>query len=439
MTRPPASPPPAGGRARLRADASALARRTGWGYFPVAFVGRLPFAMMIVGVLTLVVSYRGSVADGGLVAAAAGIGTAMSGTLVGSVADRVGQRGVLLASGAISVLAASALLWATSSGSPIVALAAIAVVLGGSTPQVAPFSRSRLVVVVRSAVAGLRRERGLSYVMSYESVMDEVSFVLGPVLVGLLTALIHPWAPLAASILLTVTIVVAFALHPTSRVNARSPGPQLSSRPHATPRRAAAPRSVFSGRILLLVAAMLMVGGVFGSILTAVTAFMVERGVGAQAGIVYGAMSLGAIAVAIAVAALPSRFDLPLRWVVFGALSLAACVALALVGSIGGAVVALVFSGCGIGAVLVGLFSLGSIAAPEGRSTTVLTTLQSTLVVGQSLATAAGGAIVDASGSAAGYWVSVAFGAVLIVLGVIYRAAFGLSPSTVERSPIATP
>ena len=195
MTRPSASST-AGGRARLRADASALARRTGWGYFPIAFVGRLPFAMMIVGVLLLVVSERGSVADGGLVAASAGIGTALSGTLVGTIADRVGQRGVLLGSGAISVAAAAGLLWATGSGAPVVALAAIAIVLGGSTPQVAPFSRSRLVVVVRSAASGSRRERGLSYVMSYESVMDEASFVLGPVLVGLLTALIAPWAPL---------------------------------------------------------------------------------------------------------------------------------------------------------------------------------------------------------------------------------------------------
>ena len=33
---------------RLRADAQAFGRLTGWSYFPIAFAGRLPFAMMIV-------------------------------------------------------------------------------------------------------------------------------------------------------------------------------------------------------------------------------------------------------------------------------------------------------------------------------------------------------------------------------------------------------
>ena len=113
--------------------------------------------------------------------------------------------------------------------------------------------------------------------------------------------------------------------------------------------------------------------------------------------------------------------------------------ALALAGSIAAAVVALVISGCGIGAILVGLFSLGSRAAPEGRSTTVLTTLQSTLVVGQSLATAVGGAVVDSQGSAAGFWVAAVIVGALVVLGVVYRAAFGISSGTAERSPTATP
>ncbi len=52
-------------RRSILSDARRLATKVGWEYFPVAFVGRLPFAMMVVRVLTLVATLRGSVAEGG--------------------------------------------------------------------------------------------------------------------------------------------------------------------------------------------------------------------------------------------------------------------------------------------------------------------------------------------------------------------------------------
>jgi MFS family permease len=424
VTRSPARSDRAGGRVRLSAHAAAFGRATGWGYFPIAFAGRLPFAMMIVGILTVVVSERDSVAEAGLVAAAAGIGTASSGTFAGSLADRFGQRPVLLVTGAAGILAAGALLLAVYGGASVVALAIVAALLGASTPQVAPFSRSRLVGVARRPAFDTRRDRAISWVMSYESVMDEASFVLGPVLVGVLTAFIAPWAPLALSVLLTATAVVAFALHPTAA---------------ATPPATAGDRTagaVFTPQIVLLVVAMFLVGGVFGSTLTALTGFMRARGLEAESGIVYGAMSVGAIVIAIGVAAIPPRVGLPARWLGFGVLGLAGCAVLAVASTIPAAVAGLVLSGCGIGAVLVTLFSLGAQAAPEGRSTTVLTTLQSTLVVGQALVTAISGAIVEANGATAGFGTTVGIVAVLVVLAVVNRRAFGVR--TPARSSTAT-
>ena len=54
-----------------------LLREAGLAYFPVALMARLPFAMMVVGILTLVVSARGSLALGGLTSAMTGLGTAL--------------------------------------------------------------------------------------------------------------------------------------------------------------------------------------------------------------------------------------------------------------------------------------------------------------------------------------------------------------------------
>jgi MFS family permease len=257
--------------------------------------------------------------------------------------------------------------------------------------------------------------------MSYESIADEASFVLGPVLVGLLSALVNPAAPLVLSMLLTGTVVVAFALRADRRLPhapAASAGKRTAARPLSLPAVLLAPG------IPLLIAAMFLVGGVFGSTLTALTAFMRERGAVEQAGVVYGAMSIGAIAFALIVAVLPARFVLAARWPVFAVLGLAGCAALALGGDLVAVVPALALAGCGVGAVLVTLFSLGAAAAPHGRSTTVLTALQSTLVVGQAVVTALGGTLSERAGSGAGFAVAVGLAGGLAVLGLIALGRF---------------
>src|SRR5690554_3002569 len=121
---------------------NSLVREAGLPYFIIAFVARLPFAMMVVGVLTVVVSARGSLSLGGLTSAAVGIGTACFGPLLGAAADRFGQRAVLLllaiANGTTLIIFTVAVY--STSADVIVLLAAFGI--GATAPQVAPMSRS---------------------------------------------------------------------------------------------------------------------------------------------------------------------------------------------------------------------------------------------------------------------------------------------------------
>src|SRR5690625_3737828 len=77
----------------------------GRSYFPIAFIARMPFAMIVVGVLTLVVAGRGSLSLGGINSAMVGLGTALFGSFIGAAADRWGQRYVLLVVGLLNCLA----------------------------------------------------------------------------------------------------------------------------------------------------------------------------------------------------------------------------------------------------------------------------------------------------------------------------------------------
>lgn len=359
--------------------------------------------MMIVGVLTLVATVRGSVAEAGLAAAAAGLGTAAAGPASGVLADRFGQRRVLLVVAPVSIVAALGLLAVVQA--PIAAVLAVAAALGGTTPQVSPFSRSRLVGVAAAARSEATRWRAGSLVQSYESVMDELSFVIGPVIVGVLTGFVAPWAPLALSAVVTATFIVWFALHPT--VAAIGPAAERGD------------GSPWTARVMLLAVSMLLVGAVFGSVLTALAEFLRVRGLEEQTGLVYGAMSAGAIVVAIGAAALPRRWALGARWAAFAVIGAAGAIVLALSGSVPVLLTGLVLSGCGVGALLVVLFSLGASAAPAGRTTTVLTTLQSSLVVGQAIASAVVGGVAQAAGAATGFWITTCLVAGLLALAVL--------------------
>ncbi len=72
------------------APSPTLLSAVGLGYFPLAFLARLPYAMVVVGVLTLVVAGRESLSLGGLNSAMVGLGTAIFGSFIGAAADRWG-------------------------------------------------------------------------------------------------------------------------------------------------------------------------------------------------------------------------------------------------------------------------------------------------------------------------------------------------------------
>ncbi|MDP5185135.1 MFS transporter [Blastococcus sp. BMG 814] len=412
---------------RTRPTTSAVIRSAGLSYFPLAFVARLPFAMMTVGVLTLVVAERGSVTLGGLNSAVAGIGTAFAGPLLGAAADRLGQRRVLVPVGLLhgALLAAFPLVVASTAADA--AVLALSVLIGMSAPQIAPMSRTRLMAVIRRTVQRDRRERVLNGTMAYESAADEMVFIVGPFLVGLLAVAIAPWVAIAGAAALTLVFVTAFALHPTGRLQ---PGAQHSRTTQAPARELA------RFPLLTVVAGTLGVGLFFGATLTSLTGFLAaDDGSGDRAGLLYGVMGIGSAVLALGTAALPQRFSLRARWATFGSVLLAAALLYATARSVPALVVALAVLGCGIGPTLVTLYSVGALLSPAGRSATTMTMLNSAVVVGQALAAAVTGAVVDRLGVGT----ALAAPALAAALVVAAAAAYAVSQQRAATQPEPVP
>lgn len=388
-----------------------LLQLAGLPYFVIAFAARLPFAMMVVGVLTLVVSVRGSLALGGLTSAAVGVGTALCGPFLGAAADRFGQRPVLLC---LAIANGTALvvfsLVVHGPGEDALVLSA-AFAIGATAPQVAPMSRARLVMIIKERMPASRHARTVSGTMAYESAADEMVFVFGPFVVGVLASLVAPWMPLAVAALLTVVFVIAFALHPSGRSIAAE---------RAADGTAGSPASaLFRPALLVVVTGIFGVGLFFGAMLTSLTAFMDEQGAPEQAGLFYGVMGVGSAVLALGVAWFPARFTLRARWLVFAIILLLGTLLLPFADGPATMLLALAVIGVGIGPTLVTQYSFGAARSPAGRSATVMTMLGSGVIVGQALASALTGRVAESSGAGSALLLPVAAAGLVVVTALL--------------------
>jgi MFS family permease len=432
--QPPANPRPVTPVASSNAPTPQLGGRfarlpalAGKGFLPVGLFARLPLAMLTLGTLTLATSVTGSYAVGGAAAGAVGIGSAVGAPILGWLADRLGQRPVLLISAVLNVVAVLAVI-ATAYLLPGVhdvgaawGVIAAALAAGLSCPQVGPLARVRwMALTTESRRAGDNTD--LDVALSYESTADELTFVLGPALVGVLASLVAPWLPLALAAALTLTLVPAFAVHRTHT---------------AVPRRAAVGTSEGSGRagtragsrladlapVALPVLAMVCMGTFFGSTQAALSAFAAGFATSEAAGLLYAVMGISSAAAAISVAYWPAGFPVTARWVT-GAAAMAGLSALLFLPTDGwGRVLVLLALGLPVGPVMVTVFAIGGLVAPAGRLATVMTALASGIVAGTALGSSVGGQLAQEGGHQAAFLVSAAAAAALFVLGAAAAVA----------------
>lgn len=398
---------------RIRPDETAapkLLKIVGPSYFPIAFVARLPYAMVVIGVLTLVVAGRDSLSLGGINSAMVGLGTAIFGSFIGAAADRWGQRRVLLTIGLLNSIALIFMAWVVFSPLPdsVVLIAAFAI--GATAPQVAPMSRSRLVEIIMSKLSGPRQQKTLNSTMAYESAADEFVFVFGPFIVGLLATTLHPVAPIIGAVIMTLVFVTSFALHPTGRAHVST---------STQPRAQAPAKELFTFGVFVVVLSVFGIGLVFGSTLTALTSLTNDLGRPEEAGIIYGIMGIGSAILAITVALFSPRYALWARLLSFAPLMFIGSVIMASSTSMVTVVIALLLMGCAVGPTLVTLFSLAAERSPLGRSATVMSMAGSAIIVGQSVASAVNGILAEEAGTSAAMAVPMAASALVLVAGLL--------------------
>jgi MFS family permease len=377
--------------------------------------------MLTVGTLTLVTSNSGSYALGGTAAGAVGIGSALGAPVLGTLADRRGQRPVLLFAAALNTTAVVGLILAAavlgSEGNFAAGVLAAAFLSGASCPQVGPLARVRWMALASHGSATDNR-RDLDTALSYESTADEITFVLGPALVGILASLLAPWLPLVLAAAMTITLVPAFAVHRTHRAVpvTRRPAVPAGQRPAlATGQRTA--RRTLPAAVAVPVVAMVCMGTFFGSAQAALSSFAAHFASSEIAGLLYAVMGLSSAAAALSVAYWPQRFGLSWRWAVSAALMAALALLLLVPASLGSMVLVLLVLGVPVGPVMVTVFAVGGVVAPAGRLGTVMTALASGIVAGTAIGSTVGGRLAQDHGYGAAFLVPACAAAMLALLG----------------------
>ena len=366
-----------------------------------ALLGRMPISMLGIGTVLLVEDRRGSYALAGLVSAAYALGLAALGPLGERLVDRLGQRRVLPAALVLSSVAVCALVLLAGSDAPAWSLVAVAAVTSLAPSQLGSCVRARW----SATLGGLGREVEVQRAYAWEAVVDEVVFVLGPLLV-VAGALVDPAVGLG--------LALALCVGGTSWLVA-----QRATEPPVLPVQGPRGRSALAERGMpVLVLSLVCVGVLFGTIEVSMIAFAEERDSTSGSGLLLALVALGSALAGLAygafhwVSPLPRRYALSLLGLALGLVPLLLAPSVLLMAP------AALLAGIAISPTLIAAFAFVDELVPAPSRTEGFSWLNSGLGLGVAAGFATSGAVADAAGARTAFLVALgaAVAGVIIVL-----------------------
>ncbi len=376
---------------------------------------RMPMSMVSLGIVLLVSTRSGSYSLAGTVSAAFLVANAVFATHQARSIDRLGQRRVLPVAAAAFSGGLVALMLLVELGGPAPWPHLAAAVAGAALPQIGSSVRSRWAHLVED-------KSDLHTAYSFESVVDEVVFIVGPALVTVFATVIHPLAGLICAVVATLVGTAAFV-------------GQKRTEPPATGADRRTAREPMPWRVLVpLMACAAMLGAMLGGAEVATVAFADQRGATAMSGLMLAIWALGSLVSGVLTGAVRSEASNPtrFRW------SMVALTVLVLplpfMNGFWALAGCLFVSGFAISPTLIAGFAWIEEVVPARRLTEGMTVFTTALGIGLAPGAALAGVAVDASGPSAAYWVVIGAGVVGSAVAVCTARhgrsdAVGLTPS----------
>lgn len=384
---------------------SGLFRLTGYRYVVVAFVARLPLAMAQLGTLMLVAATTGSYTHAGLCAGALAVCNAVGAPWFGALTDRHGQANILAFQCATGTLGLIGIVATRYLDQPWWATMIVAALAGFVLPQVGQLARVRW----RPLISDRRADDGLvTTAFSYEGAADEASFVIGPVLVGLASALFGTWAPLLTAAALLALFGFEFARHASGRLVL----------PHAATGSSA---PLWTTAFTTLVAAQFLIGNLFGSVQTGTTMLTRDAGHADAAGLFHALLGIGSVTAGLALGRVRRAPDHPRRLLVFAAAMWVLSLPLLAVHSLPALAAELFVLGFAIAPYMITTFTLGELITDRSRTATAMTLLAGATGLGYAVGAGVAGRLVDEHGPTSAFTVTLVATTCAIALAAAAR------------------
>lgn len=363
------------------------------GFSAAGLIGRIPISMVGVGILTMISEITGRYAMASALTGTLALAAAVIGPQVSRLVDQYGQRRVLRPATLISVAAVAGLLLAAANGLPDWTLFLFSAI-AGCVPSVGSMVRARWTVIYRDS------PRELHTAYSFESVVDEVCFIFGPIIaIGLSTTWFPEAGPLIAALCLLVGVWLLTA--------------QRSTEPEPHPRTEGGDRTsaLRSPGLQVLTATFVATGAIFGSIDVSTLAFAEEQGSKSSASFILAIWAAGSCIAGIVFGLLHLKGRAEPRWVLGICAMAVSMIPLLLAGNLPFLAVALFVSGLAIAPTMITTMALIEAHVPRAKLTEGMTWISTGLAVGVALGSSLTGLVIDAAGASRGYVVALSAGA----------------------------
>lgn len=372
------------------------------GFSAAGFVGRMPLSMMGIGVVTMVSQLTGRYGLAGSLSATIALAAAVIGPQISRLVDQHGQRRVLRPATLVALTASAGLLLAAHFGWPDWTLFVCAVGIG-AVPSLGAMIRARWAALYRDTPQ-------LHTAYSFESVVDEVCFIFGPIIsIGLSTA----WFPEAGPLLAACFLATGVFWLTAQRATEPAPHPRTEQS------RGSALRSP---GLQVLVGTFVATGTIFGAVDVVTVAFADERGHKGAASVVLALYAAGSCVAGLVFGLLRFAGRPERRWLLGICAMAVSMIPLLLVGNLPFLAVALFVAGLSIAPTMITTMSLIEQHVPRAQLTEGMTWISTGLAVGVALGSSVAGWVIDAAGARAGYGVPAVAGAVAVAVGFLgYR------------------
>lgn len=368
------------------------------------FIARAPISIIGLGIIVYIAGVTGSYAEAGILAAAFQVPAALFALATSRWVDRFGQHRLLPPLAAVHGAALVVFVVTVQLGLPFLLQALAIALAGASQPAIGAVVRARWVYVVgRDGSAGQLRGA-----FALESIVDELIFTIGPLLVTALALRVALPAPL---ILAAVLVVVGSVLLAAMRASEPPPNPGH----HDGPRR---PVIREPGMPVAFTAA-LGLGAVFGAYEVTVVAFAEGTGSPAASGVVLALWAAGSAVGGLWFGARHWRMRLPKQAMVCLGILAVVLIPAPFVRSIPVLAAVTFVGGAAVAPALISAFSLTERLVPSSRLTEGLTWATSGLALGFSAGSAIAGAVIDGAGTTMAFVIPIlGAGAAAAVVGL---------------------